>query len=1059
MSTSSKNGVIAWMARNSVAANLLMAVLIIGGLFMSRKVKQELFPEITLDIINVTVPYPGASPAEVEQGIVLAVEEAVRGLDGVKHVRGRAFEGVGTINVELLDGTDPDRALNDVKSAVDRITSFPEDAEEHTVALAVNRQQVISMVIYGDLDEEALRQLGERSRDGLLADPHITQAELSGVRPREIAVEVPQAQLRAHGLTLDDIAGAIRRASVELPGGTLKTPGGEVLLRTAERRDVGSEFGEVVLRSDGRGGRLTVDDLGAVRDGFQDLDIAATYDGKPAVQVNVFRVGDQTPIEVADAVFAYIEKAKDALPAGVALATWNDRSEMYRGRVDLLLRNAGMGLALVFLCLGLFLEIKLAFWVMLGIPISFLGAFLLMPSMDVSVNMISLFAFIVTLGIVVDDAIVVGENIYEMRQQGRTFLDAAVEGARQVAVPVNFAVLTSVAAFSPLFFVPGVSGKFFRVIPAIVVSVLLISLIESLLILPAHLAHSRPAKTKGVRGWVHRQQQKVGRALEWFVAAVYQPTLRWATTWRYLTVAIAIATLLGALGVIGGGHVDRTFMPQVESDVVRVKAELPVGAPVTETLAVRDQLLASAQAVLARHGGGAISKGIIATVGESTAGGGPGGGITSTGSHLLEIAINLVESDKREVAARDIAREWREASAGLVGVDRILFTSALRTGGGLPIDLQLTHRDVEVLKRASARLARAIADFPGTDDIDDGFTGGKPQLDVTLKPAARAMGLTEVDLARQIRGAFFGAEALRQQRGRDEVRVMVRLPDTDRRTLAGFEGLVLRAPNGGEIALAEAADVRWGTAYTEIVREDGRRVANVTADVDEQSANAERIINKLREDTLPQLLADFPGLGFDLAGQQREQKETFGALGAGFLMALFAIYGLLAVPFGSYLQPLIIMSAIPFGIVGALAGHLIMGFGVSVISMMGIVALSGVVVNDSLILVVATNELRAGGMDAREAVIRGGMRRFRPILLTTATTFFGLLPMIFEPSVQARFLIPMAISLGFGVVFSTAVILVVVPCLYLILEDLRWLYDVKDAHAVEELRLEPASES
>jgi multidrug efflux pump subunit AcrB len=1053
-------GPVAWMAGNSVASNLLMGVCVLGGLFMATQVKQEVFPEIVLDVVNVSVPYRGATPAEVETGIVVAVEEAVRGVDGVKHVRGRALEGVASVNVELLDGADRDRALSDVKTAVDRITSFPADAERPTVSLAVNRQRVISLVLYGDLDEQSLRVLGERTRDELQALDEITVAELSGVRPREIAVEVSQDTLRAHGMTLDQIAGAIRRASVEMPGGTLKTASGEVALRTAERKDDGAEFREVMLKSDPRtGGGLRVEDLAQVNDTFEDVDLEATYNGMPAVQVDIYRVGDQTPIQVADAVFDYIEEMEAALPAGVKMSTWNDRSEMFRGRVELLMRNAALGLVLVFLCLGAFLELRLAFWVMLGIPISFLGAFLLMPFIDVSVNMISLFAFIVTLGIVVDDAIVVGENIYEKRQQGLPFLQAATEGAQQVAMPVCFAILTTVAAFSPLFFVPGVAGKFFRVIPSIVICVLLISLVESLFILPAHLAHSKPGKTTGFRGWFGRQHAKIGHALDWWVERVYGPSLKLTSEWRYTTLAVAMTTLLFAFGLLGGGHVQRSFMPKVESDVVRAIVQLPVGAPMTETLRVRDQLVAAANKVVAENGGQSISRGLFAIAGSTLGGGGARGGQKSFGTHLLEVHLTLVPSDERDVAARDVAAAWRKAARGLVGVDRILISSALRTGGGTPIDIQLSHSDVEVLKAASARLALAIGEFEGTEDIDDGFQGGKPQLDVTLKPVGRALGLSETELARQIRGAFFGSEALRQQRGRDEVRVMVRLPAADRRSLASFESLILRTPTGGEIPLGEAATVTVGQAYTEITREDGRRVVNVTADVGEKEANAEEIVIALKAKALPGLTADYPGLTAGFGGQQREQGETFAAMGRGFIMALFVIYALLAVPFRSYLQPLIIMSAIPFGIVGAVAGHVIMGFEVSVISMMGIVALSGVVVNDSLILIVAANEFREEGQAPYDAVVNAAKRRFRPILLTTATTFFGLLPMIFESSVQARFLVPMAISLGFGIVFSTVLILVVVPSLYLILEDFRGLYGIGQGEDVENMTMEPVNET
>lgn len=1034
-------GPIAWMARNPVASNLLMALLMIGGLVMGfTKVKQEVFPEFNLDVVSVTVAYPGSSPEEVEQGMVLAVEEAVRGLDGVKKVNARAMEGGAGITIELFDGTNGAQALSDIKAAVDRIRSFPVDAERPVIRLIIARRKAISLMIYGDQDPANLRLLADRARDELLQDPRITLVDLSGVQRREIAVELDERTLRAQGISLGQVARAIRDASIELPAGSLKTTAGELNLRTTERRNVGLEFGEITVRSDRQGTHLELADLGEVRDGFVESDVAATFNGQPAVQIDVYRVGEQTPISVADAVKEYAEAFAGHYPDGVKLATFNDRSEIFRGRADLLKRNALMGLALVFVALGLFLELRLAFWVMMGIPISFLGAFLLMPALDVSINMISMFAFIVTLGIVVDDAIVVGENIYEKQSLGIPPEQAAIEGARQVSTPVIFAVLTTVAAFGPLFFVPGVTGKFFRVIPAIVVAVILISLIESLFVLPAHLAHLKPPKETGIFGFIHHQQQKVGRALQWFIDRAFKPVLMLATRYRYITFAQALAMMLVAVGVVKGGHLDFTFMPKVESDIVTASARLPLGAPIEETRRIKQRMLADLDAVLAEHGGRErLTRGVFALEGAaisrqlvSTGGG---------GSHMVDIQAHLVPSGERNITAHEVARAWRKRSSNLVGVDRTSFSGSMRTGGGVPIDILLSHRDTHVLERAATQLAQGLKTYEGASDVDAGFTGGKSQFDLTLKPAARSLGLTERALARQVRDAFFGAEALRQQRGRDEVRVLVRLPRADRRRLTTFENLILQLPGGGEIPLVEAAWIKRGLAKTTIQRENGRRVLHVTADVDRAKGNAEKILARVETKLLPGLLADNPGMTYSLEGASRDRKETFAALGLGFMIALLTIYALLAVPFRSYLQPLVIMIAIPFGFIGAVAGHLLTGYDMSVISMMGVVALQGIVVNDSLILVVEINhQIRENGLSPYDAVIRGATRRFRPILLTSLTTFLGLMPMIFETSVQARFLIPMAISLGFGVLFATVLILLVVPGMYLILDDLKRLW-------------------
>jgi multidrug efflux pump subunit AcrB len=1026
------------MAQNSVAANLLMFALMVGGLIAAMQVKQEVFPEFELDVVSVAVPYPGASPAEVEQGIVLAVEEAIRSVDGVQRVRGNALEGVGLIIAELEVGADRDRAATDIKNEVDRITSFPIDAEEPTVTAPVTRRKVISLVIHGDKSEEALRQLAERARADLLQKPEITQIELSGTRPREISIEVPLSKLRAHDLTLPQVAAAVRSGSVELPGGRVRTAGGEILLRTDERAEFGGEFGEIVVLSAPDGTTVRVSDLGNVRDGFEEVDQNASFNGEPAVSVDVYRVGDQTPIEIADAVRAYADSAQGWLPEGVGMAPWDDQSIIYRDRISLLLRNAAMGLVLVFFILGLFLQIKLAFWVMLGIPISFLGSFLLLPLGDVSVNMISLFAFIITLGIVVDDAIVVGENIFEKRKEGYGPLDAAIAGAQQVSVPVVFAVSTTVVAFAPLFFAPGTIGKIFFVVPAVVLAVILLSLVESLWVLPAHLAHSTPPRDTRF----HRLQMRFSNGLVSFIYGPYQRFIRAALARRRLTMAVGFSMLFVSLGVIRGGHIDFTFLPRIEGDLVNVSVRLPVGAPIKDTEAVRDRVVSAGwSAVETLPGGRDMARGIYAQLGVERTRGGPVQARAAEGSHIVDITMQLVPLDLRSVTASEVTRAWREAVGEIPGVEKMRFAFSIGPSSGKDITIELSHPDTEVLESAADTLAGKLAEYEGVVDADNGYEGGKTQLDFTLTGAGRAAGLTEADLARQVRAAFFGAEALRQQRGRDEVRVYVRLPEADRESEHTVERLLLRTPAGGFMPLAEAAHVERGKAYTQIQRTNSRRTLQVSADIDPEQTNAEKVVTNVISEVIPELLANNPGLSYDLEGRQRERAESLGAMGKGFLVAQLIIFAILAIPFRSYVQPLIIMSVIPFGLVGALAGHLLLGFDLSVISMMGLVALTGVVVNDSLLLVVAANEYRAEHPDPYEAVVQGAMRRFRPIVLTSLTTFGGLLPMIFETSVQARFLIPMALSLGFGVLFVTFIALVLVPCHYMEVEALRNLVD------------------
>ncbi|NNE19255.1 MAG: efflux RND transporter permease subunit [Myxococcales bacterium] len=1042
-----ERGVIAWSAKNSVAANVLMLILIVGGIVtLASGIKQEVFPEVELDVVSVSVIYPGASPAEVEQAVVLAVEEAVRGIDGVKKVTSSAMEGQASTLVELLLNTDKDRALNDVKSAIDPITSFPEDVERPTVSLLSNRQQVISIVLYGDVDEATLRSVAENSRRTLLQDPRITYVELSGIRPLEISIEVPQAELRKYGLTIDEVAARVRGASVELPGGGVKTTAGEVLLRTTERRDRGNEFGNIVLLSQPDGSQVRVRDVAAVRDGFREIDKEATYNGKPAVMINVFRVGSETPLTVSAAAKEYVVELQETLPEGLYAANWFDTAEMYEGRLSLLLRNARIGLLLVLLTLALFLEARLAFWVTLGIPISFAGSLLFFPVTDVSINMISLFAFIITLGMVVDDAIVVGESIYKHRMDGKGRLEAAITGAKEVATPVIFAILTSCVAFAPMLMVPGPMGKFFRVVPIVVIAVLMISLVESLLILPAHLSHPMPWWMRVVLSpylWFMRLVAKIDmpHRLQHHIQHTYIPILNRALRWRYFTIAAGVALLVGTLGYVAG-RIPFTFLPKVEGDLITAHLKMPVGTPVSQTERIADGIAAIAQSIVdnedAKSDGPTMSRGLYEEVGAKSAlEASPEGGNSTEGSHYATVMMYLIDAGERALTTQQFVQRWRDEIGEIPGADSLTFSFEVGVEPGKPIEVQLIHDDVPTLEAAAERLAIEISAYSGLRDIDSGVTKGKDQLDFRLTDAALAQGMTEFELARQVRAAFFGAEAVRQQRGRDEVRVYVRLPLDERQSLYNVEELIVRTPMGGEMPLSQAAVVNRGQAYTIIKRTDGRRNISVTADVADEDANANDINAQIVQRELPQLLADIPGLSYSLGGEQERQAETMGALGLGFILALIVMFSMLAVVFRSYAQPILVMSAIPFGMVGAVWGHVVMGFSLSLMSMMGLVALSGVVVNDSLILIVSINRFREEGMSTWEAVVAGGARRFRPILLTSLTTFFGLAPMILETSVQARFLVPMAVSLGFGVLAATLIMLLIVPCAYIILEDAR----------------------
>ena len=951
--------------------------------------------------------------------------------------------GVATITAEIRNGTDRDQALSDIRSAVDRVRSLPADAEEPDVRLLNSRSQVVSLVVYGDLNQHELRALTERARDDLLASPEITTVEVDGIPPVEVSVEVPQDVLREHDLTLDQIAQTIGAMSVELPGGGVETPGGERVIRTDARRETGDEFGEIEIVSNRTGSVLTLDDLGTVIDGFADTDESAFFNGYPAARVLVYRVGDETPITVSDAVQDYLVDFELMLPDGAYVSIWDDDSEIYRARIDLLMRNAKLGLLLVLLVLGIFLEVRLAFWVTMGIPISFLGAMLLMPVMDVSINMISLFAFILTLGIVVDDAIVVGEAVFAYRQKGHSAWKAAVMGAREVAAPVVFSVTTTVIAFMPMFFLPGGMGKFFRVIPAVVVAVLLLSLVESLLILPAHLSHLH---NDGIFGRVARAQERFANFVDRSVERIFGPIVRFTTTMRWATFAFSVAILMITMGYVRSGKLSFTFMPRIESDVVYVSASLPYGSPIEITEEVQERILRGVEATFEELGGADVfGRGVYASVGSTEVDGGPSGSGEISGSHLTQVSAYLVPAGDRPFTTAEFTQRWREHVGEIAGLERLTFQFNIGPSGGSAIDVELSHNSVAVLEEAANDVAATLAEFPGVREIDNGFSAGKEQLNLTLLPAGRALGLTELDVARQVRGAFFGVEAVRQQRGRDELRVYVRLPQAERVSEQNIEDLVIRTPLGGEVPLRDAVAIERGTTYTSIERVNGRRVIHVTADVDEDVVTSNEIVDALQGDDedpgpLRELSSRYSGLEFGFAGEQRDQAETMAGLRVGLLGALAAMFGLMAVWFRSYIQPVIVMLAIPFGFVGSIVGHVVMGYNLSMLSMMGMVALAGVVVNDSLVLITAINDFKDGGMTTREAATQGALRRFRPILLTSLTTFFGLAPMIAETSVQARFLIPMAISLGFGVLFVTFVTLVLVPALYTMVDDVRWFF-------------------
>ena len=983
------NRMIDWFARNSVAANLLAVCLIGGGIIAVLNVNSEVFPEISLDRVNIQVLYLGAAPDEVERAVCVRIEEAIQGLDGIKQITSTAAEGMGTVMVELELGADPSRVLDDIKGRVDAIDTFPKETEKPIVRELLARSQVVDLAISGDADEFALKAAAERVRDELSAIPEISQVVVTSARPYEISIEVSEAALRRHGLTFDDVANAVRRSSLDLPGGLVRTDSGEILLRTLGQAYRGEEYENLVLLTRADGTRLLLGEVATVVDGFAETDQVARFDAEPTVLLSVFRTGDQSALEIAGKVYEYVERTQPTLPAGISLTIWQDQAKMLQARLTLMLRTGFTGFALVFLLLALFLDLRLAFWVSLGIPISFLGAIMLMRWLDVTVNVMSLFAFILVLGIVVDDAIIVGENIFTHQEARGDGLRESIEGAQDIATPVIFAVLTTVAAFMPLLFVPGIMGKIFRVIPLIVIPCLLFSLVESLQILPAHLAGMTKRRRRGP--WA-RFQGLFANGLTQFIHRVYKPSLEFGLRWRYLTAAAGVSTLVLTVGMVLGGWTNFHFFPSIESDFMAGSITMPQGSPVSATSdAVRklEQGAERLRAALLEETGQDYFRHIFVSVGDqpmSSRAGGPIGPVQIlSASHVGEVTIELAPSEERAFTSEQIGNRWRELTAPIPEAVDINFNVSVITPGE-DIDIMLVGPDIDQLRAAASEVKEQLGSYAGVYGITDSFRAGKQEMKLGITPTAETLGLTLQDLGNQVRQAFYGEEAQRIQRGRDDIRVMVRYPADERRSLGDLENMWIRTPDGAEVPFRQVVVVESGRGFASIKRVDRNRAINVSAAVDEGQTSGSAVITDLKACILPTVLAKHPGVSYVFEGVQREYQEAIGGLQVGFAVALFGILTLLAIPLKSYVQPLIIMSAIPFGLVGAVWGHIVMRLDVTLMSMFGLVAVSGVVVNDSLIMVAFINRKQERHVDLATAVREAGVSRFRPILLTSLTT-------------------------------------------------------------------------
>ncbi|AWB67279.1 acriflavine resistance protein B [Saccharobesus litoralis] len=1017
---------IAWFTRNHVAANLLMISLLIAGFYsLNMKIPLEIFPSFETDRITVNVSLRGATPEDVEKGVAIRIEEAVQDLEGIEKISSRSSEGSANVTIEADSGYDARELLADIKSRVDAINTFPADAEKPVVALAQRKREVINVTIAAPYSEKEIREFAETVRDDLLRLPGVTQLELAGVRNYEIAIEISKDKLRQFDLSLSRISNIISNSSLDISAGNLRTNGGDILLRSTGQAYRKDEFAKIVVKTNPDGSIITLGDIANINDGFEETPIRTRFNGKRAAFIDVYRIGDQSAIDVADQVKGYIEQRQASLPHGFELSYWDDDSQIVKNRLATLTNNAIQGGILVMALLTLFLRPSIAFWVFIGIPVSFMGAFIAMPIFGISLNIISLFGFILVLGIVVDDAIVTGENVYTHMRKAESSEHAAIIGTQEVAVPVTFGILTTVAAFMPLAFIEGMRGALFAQLPVIVIPVLLFSLIESKFVLPAHLKYIKLRdESKPVSGFT-RFQQRFADGFERAILKYYQPILRKAINNRTTTLSLFIAAFIIIFAMISSGWTKFVFFPRVPSETVRMNLTMPAGTPFEVTDKQIEKIAKAAYQLKEKYTndeGDSLVLNILARTGRAS----------NTGAVYFE--IQPPESRSFDIDSRRLLSEWRRMIGDIPGAESVSFRAEIGRSSD-PIDVQLVGNSLETLQSVADKVKVRLATYPTVYDIADTLSNGKQELQIELTELAKTLGLTRNEVSRQIRSAYFGSQVQRIQRGRDDVRVMVRLPLEERQSLADLQSLLINTSNGA-IPLAHLVTFTPGQSPSTIQRIDRYRTVRVTADIVKDETNMTVLQADLKA-YLDDLVAQYPGISHSLEGEAKEQRESFASIGWGLLIVFFVIYCLLAIPFKSYLQPLVVMSIIPFGILGAVVGHWIMAMDLTIMSVLGMMALVGVVVNDSLVLVDFINKQREKGIALLDAVLTAGAARFRPVMLTSLTTFIGLMPLLFEKQTQAQFLIPMAVSLGFGILFATFITLVLVPVNYTVMESIK----------------------
>lgn len=1058
-----------WAINNIAGVNVIVAMTLITGFFCFFGMRRELFPEFQLDVILVSVPYPGATPDEVESGICQKIEEAIQPLSGIKKITSICREGSGFTLAQLETGvSDPQRILSEIRSAVDRISVFfPERSEKSTVEQITFRTPAIRVAILGPNDrsvssELRLRNYAEKVRERLLELPSVSQAQIQNAKPFQIDVEVDEDTLRKYGLTLTQIANILRRENIELPSGQLKSDGQEILLRGKNKREVGEQIATLPVLSQRNGVVLTVGDIGKVRDDFDDVTAISEINGRPAIVILIERTSDEDLLNISDEVNAFIQSAE--VPEGYLLKAWGDESLDVRDRIRMLRDNGIQGGVIVFLLLAIFLNLRLAFWVAMGIPISLMGAGVYLYFTGETLNMLTMFAFLMAVGIVVDDGIVIGENIYAHRMLGKSNLQAAIDGASEVLPSVFSSVATTVIAFVPLFYVSGVMGKFIAVMPAAIIAMLIVSLVEASLALPGHLSHDHVAartvvqKIKSVFDYYVTALEKgfsyLGRpcnlALDWFGEKFYGPVLKISLHYPLIPLAAGFFVIATAVGMIRSGMVPFEFFPSLDGKTIIGQVVYPDGTPVAVTSEATRRMEEAIRRVSQRVYEDEVAKGsnkspesmdpsapkgpvelTFLQVG-SAVNGNAGAGDRITGSHVGQVQVQLHEATLRNVTSDMLIQWWREEAGIFPGAERVTFQAQNIGPGGRALEFKILapRDDVVALESAVESAKEALANFAGVYDVRDDSSPGKVEFQFSIKENAKSLGITVSDLSETVRNAYYGAEVMRLQRSRHEVKLMVRYPVEQRRSLAEFKELRVRGADNIDRPITELADITITRGYSEINRLDQLRSITVSAEVDTAQGNAALVASNLRQTLVPELLNKHPNLRFRWEGQQQETAESFYSLVIGFSIAMFSMYLLLVFEFNSYLQPWIILAIVPFGMVGAIFGHALMGIPLTLFSIFGMVTLAGVVVNDSIVLVDFINQCLRSGMPVKEALITAGSRRLRAVFLTSVTTVAGLLPMLTEKSFQAQVLIPMATSLAFGLIASTCLILVMVPYLY-----------------------------